>query len=206
MSEKGAVEISIGWIPPGGTAPTAANPFDVLYKANRLREEVVSDLVPFWNQLGPAIGGDLSRNFDAGGNEVKGTWTPNSEKWRKWKTAHGFSAKVLVMTGALWNAVRNAGVRGNVFFVEKKYMIWGVDAQEIPYAAIHNWGGVVQHSNPWSGKVSAQTLPQRMYLVLHGAFTKQIGRIFATWYNARTKGTGSFPSGQLGAMQNQRKF
>jgi phage gpG-like protein len=206
MSERGEVEISIGWIPPGGTVPTAANPFDVLYKATQLREAVVSDLIPFWNRLGPAIGGDLSRNFDAGGNEIRGVWHPNTAKWREWKEAHGFSAKVLVMTGALWSAVRTAGARGNIFFVEKKWMIWGVDAQEIPYAAIHNWGGVIMHTNPWSGKVYVQSLPQRMYLVLHGAFTKMIGRIFATWYAEMTRGTGSHPAGQVGAAQNRAQI
>jgi len=152
------------------------------------RADVVADLTTFWQQLGPLLGQDIAKNFQAEGNEVEGPWRRISPSWIARKARRGLDRRILHMTGLLRRAASLPGAPGNIFLPTPKQLVWGVDGDMIRYAWIHNYGGVATHTSTGKNpRTVSVKFPPRPYMRLTVAFSDRILQLFTTWYRRKEK-------------------
>lgn len=58
---------------------------------------------PVMKRIGVYMVNSVQKNFDAQGRPKK--WAPLSENYRKWKTKHGFSDRILILTNTLRKSI-----------------------------------------------------------------------------------------------------
>jgi len=86
-----------------------------------------------------------------------GTWRRLSPEYSVWKEAHFPGRPILQLRRHLFLAATQTGARGNITDITNRYMEFGVDLSQIPYARVHDLGGR-------AGRGSM--IPKREYLYL----------------------------------------
>lgn len=100
--------------------------------ANRISQEVLSDLTDFWTGLEKFVAKTIKNRFDTEGH---GRWEALSPAYKEWKDIHYPGMPILQRTQKLINAATKKGAEGNINEKTKTQMVWGVDTGVIPYAA-----------------------------------------------------------------------
>lgn len=123
-------------------------------------QKLLKNLKPMYESFIPTVQGEIKKQFSQQG-------TP--EKWERLKPAYlasfkkrssKFPTQILKLTGALWRAATKRGQRGNITSITNDGLIWGIDLTSIPYARIHNEGGII------GGRARGAKMPKREYLRL----------------------------------------
>lgn len=129
------------------------------YELNRffiVGKGVLADLTPLWNKILPTIRSEITQQFSKEG--IPNKWTPLSSiylaSYKKKKSR--YSMKILKLTGKMWKAATKKGTYGNICSVGKNGIEWGIDLSKIPYARLHDKGGMVR----------GKKIPQREFLRL----------------------------------------
>jgi len=106
---------------------------------NKLEYAVLMDLTEFWKKWAvPAVAEEVGRIF---ATEGYGTWPPLSAKYAASKAKHYPGKRILRRTDMYYGAATEQRKAGNLFYVEKDKMTWGVDlgyfatAYGFPYPA-----------------------------------------------------------------------
>jgi len=60
----------------------------------------------------------------------------------------------------MWKAATRKGAKGNICSVTKDGLVWGINLDVIPYARLHDKGGII------GGKQKGARMPQREFLKL----------------------------------------
>jgi phage gpG-like protein len=93
-------------------------------------------------------------------------WAPLSEKWLRYKAAHGLDPRILHMRHPLRDSVTKEGAVGSVAASSRSGVIFGTD---IKYAAKHQFGSPTRN------------VPKRPFLVLRREDDDAMKRIVSNW-------------------------
>ena len=137
--------------------------------ADRIRQDVLSDLTPFWIELEKFVAQALRHRFDTEGH---GRWEALSPTYKAWKDIHYPGKPILQRTQALIHAATRKGAEGNIDEKTRTKMEWGVDAGVIPYAA-----------DVQSGKRA----PSRIWCELEPSEDDDVNLNFGHWLRDRLK-------------------
>ena len=137
--------------------------------ADRIRQEVLSDLTEFWTGLEKFVAQALRHRFDTEGH---GRWDKLSPRYKEWKDIHYPGRPILQREYGLINAATKKGAAGNIAEKTKTKMIWGVDTNVIPYA------GSMQ---------DGKRAPSRIWCELEPSESDDVNLIFGYWLRGRLK-------------------
>lgn len=115
--------------------------------ADLARDLESADLSPVLQQLAPIARQAHRDNFNSSADPQGNNWAP-----RKDNLEH----PLLMLSGDLMQAA--VGGSGSILVIDGRVMAIGVDGNVIPYAAIHNYGGIC------GGWAAGAVMPQREYL------------------------------------------
>ena len=139
-----AVGVSIGWsigTYKGGHAPTGPGP-QVLRSLVEAFEVGAVEASKWGQYLFPNLTAALEavteKQFAAQGHGTTGGWMPLSPEYARWKNLHWPGRPILVLTGALREALTNSGASGALRETTPTTMAYGT--QGIEYASYHQGG------------------------------------------------------------------
>jgi phage gpG-like protein len=115
------------------------------------------DISAAWGHVRFIVARAIERNFELEGRPFQ--WRALNPSYRAKKVREGYPDRILVRSGDMMRAVTVVGSKGNVHRQGRMTFEWGVDLSVIPYARIHDLGGV-------TGKGGRTRIPQREYLRL----------------------------------------
>ena len=97
------------------------------------------DMRPIWQILAEDFYQVEEEQFATEGG-FSGGWAELSERYKVWKEAHYPGRPILVLTGALREAITSPNARGSIYDLQRDYMMVGVSREVLPYAVYHQTG------------------------------------------------------------------
>ena len=97
------------------------------------------DMRPVWQILAEDFYQVEEEQFATEGG-FSGGWAELSERYKAWKEAHYPGQPILVLTGALREALTTPNAAGSIYDLQRDYMMIGASRKEIPYGPYHQTG------------------------------------------------------------------
>ena len=126
------------------------------------------NLRPLMTEIGSALEDSTRQRFKSQRSPDDIPWAPISQEWRAEKAERGFATGILKMRGDLLNSVRFEADNSSSTVIASA-----------PYAAIHQFGGVIRPRRKRALKVRGRvvasvTMPARPYLGLSAADRSEV--------------------------------